>query len=229
MIHHRTDRTPRPIWHYLASRFPNDRECLASFLALETSELLAGEKPANLINVVNRSQGCGKNLYRLWRKYGSELLHASGLAASELVDRDESLLLFIYRLEALDALLARRNVSVLLRRAGYPEPFIPETVLAELQSRLLARGKFPHEIGVFLGYPLKDVMGFMGWAPLSFACQGPWKIYGDPAPSLKLANTFNRCRRRMAGRLARCATPFDCLAPSADPKEARGIFFRRIN
>lgn len=229
MQHRRADRSSRPAWHHLAARFAGDRECLASFLALEAAEILAGEKPANLINVIDRPQGCGKNLYRLWREHGPELLRGSGLAALELIDRGESLLLCIYRPEALGALLARKDSAAVLRRAGYSEPLAPARVLAELRARILAGGPFPHEIGVFLGYPLKDVVGFMGWAPLPFVCQGPWKIYGNPTRSLKLADTFHRCRRRMARRLACCATPFDCLAPSAGRKAAREVFFRRAS
>jgi len=203
--------TGRPHWHQLAGRFGDDSECLACFLALETAELLAGEKPANLINVVNRTQVCGKNLYRLWKRHGETLLRDSGLVGRELIDRGDSVLLFIFRPEVLTALLSRKDVAAVLRRARYREPLDLDRVLAELESRVLSGEAFPHEIGVFLGYPLKDVVSFMGWAPLPFACQGPWKIYGNPDSSLKLAGTFHHCRRRMARRLGSCETPFDCL------------------
>jgi hypothetical protein len=87
-----------------------------------------------------------------------------------------------------------------------------------LASRFAGRA-FPHEIGVFLGYPLKDVAAFMGWVRIPFACQGPWKIYGDPRESLRLAETFRCCRRSMAQRLTCCASPLDCLGrePEAGP------------
>jgi hypothetical protein len=48
--------TRTPLWGDIAGRFSNDRECLASFLALETAEILDGVKPGNLINVTNRRQ-----------------------------------------------------------------------------------------------------------------------------------------------------------------------------
>ena len=210
MQHPLRDAKRRPSWHELAERFADERECLASFLALEAAEVLAGEKPANLISVANRRRACGRNLYAQWRRHGASLLPGSGLAVREMADRGDSLLLLLYRPEALAALLARPNVVGFLRKAGYTDPANPQTSLKELQSRIAAAG-FPHEIGVFLGYPLKDVAGFMGWAALPFTCQGPWKIYGDPRGSLDLADTFRRCRHRMARRLARCATPLDCL------------------
>ena len=47
-------------------------------------------------------------------------------------------------------------------------------------------------------------------------CQGPWKIYGDPAPSLRLAEEFLQCRCRMARRLTICTNPFDCLQAAGE-------------
>jgi hypothetical protein len=215
------DKQRRPIWHDLAERFADDRECLASFLALEGAEVLDGEKPANLITLVNRRQACGRNLYRMWQAHGDSLLGEDGLAVRELSDCGDSLLLLLYRPQPLAALLARPNVAGFLRKAGYTNPADQETSLTELQSRISAT-RFPHEIGVFLGYPLKDVAGFMGWAPLPFTCQGPWKIYGDPADSLGLAEGFRQSRCRMARRLTRCATPVECLQVVGSSGE--GIF-----
>jgi hypothetical protein len=192
--------TRRPTWQALAPRFSGERECLASFLALEGAEVLEGAKPANLVNVTNRRRPCGRNVYLLWKREGAGLLRESGLAARELADRGDSLLLLIYRPEQLKALLARKSVAVILERAGYREPGDPEEVLAELQRRLSGEG-FPHEIGVFLGYPLKDVVGFLGWARLPFSCQGPWKIYGDPRESLRLADVAAPGRRRQSARM----------------------------
>jgi hypothetical protein len=210
MQQQRSTLKKRPLWNDLAPHFADERECLASFLALETAEVLEGKKPANLLNIGSRPQACGKNLYPLWKRHGAALLRRSGLAVREMVDRGDSVLLFIYCPAALTALLAQRNVRILLGRAGYEITPDIEATLTELQSRL-AGESFPHEIGIFLGYPLKDVVAFMGWVPLPFTSQGPWKIYGAPEKSLSLAETFLECRCRMASRLACCSTPVDCL------------------
>lgn len=210
MYQHRDDRQRRPLWHDLAERFADERDCLAAFLALETAEVLDGDKPANLINVPNRRRPCGRNLYQLWRRHGAALMGQSTLVVRELVDRGDSLLLLFYQPQTLAALLAKANVAGFLLQAGYPRPVVVDSALAELQERFATMG-FPHEIGVFLGYPLKDVAGFLGWVKLPVTCQGPWKIYGNPGKSLALADGFRACRRRMAYRLSRCAAAVDCL------------------
>jgi hypothetical protein len=210
MQHQSSTPNRRPAWFELGNRFADERECLASFLALETAEILEGVKPANLINIADRRRACGRNLHSLWRRYGAALLRRSGLRVREMAQRDDAVLLFIYHEASLVELLSRKNVATFLGKAGYGNTADLETTLAQLQGRMDGDG-FPHEIGVFLGYPLKDVAGFMGLAPLPVTGQGLWKIFGPPEKSLQLAETFLDCRCRMARRLARCATPVECL------------------
>ena len=203
---------PQPHWHTVLQRFPAARDCLASFLAYESAEILAGAKPASLINLVNRPHHCGRNFYRLWKECGPDLLEKSGLVGRELVDRGDSLLLLVYAPELLDALLQRPATRAMLHRADYVQTAEPMAVLAELQERCQAGEDFPHEIGIFLGYPLKDVAAFLGWAAIPFTVQGPWKIYGQPEKSLDLAATHQHCRERMVHKLARCCCPEECLS-----------------
>ena len=136
------------------------------------------------------------------------------VTARVLADRGDSLLVLLYQPAALAGLLAEKKVQAVLLRAGYATPDNTSEALTELERRV-GGGGFPHEIGVFLGYPLKDVVGFLGWARLPFACQGPWKIYGDPRESLRLAEEHHQCRCRMARRLAEVADPFICLRQAA--------------
>ena len=204
----------QPHWHSVSRRFPEARDCLASFLAYESAEILAGAKPANLINLVNRPHHCGRNFYQLWKECGHTLLDHSGLVGRVLVDRGDSLLLLVYAPQLLDALLLRPASRAMLHRAGYGQAGDTAAVLAELEKRCGEGEGFPHEIGIFLGYPLKDVAAFLGWVALPFTVQGPWKIYGQPEKSLDLAACHRRCRERMVRKLARCCRPGDCLSPS---------------
>ena len=77
----------------------------------------------------------------------------------------------------------RRNV---LQREGIKKsPFLPlpedagvpdcDGMLRQLSRRLCCEADFPHEIGVFLGYPLTDVVGFIENQGRNFTCCGCWK------------------------------------------------------
>lgn len=207
-------RGVRPGWQELSERYPEDRDCLASFLALELAEVLHDAKPANLVCLTNKQRSCGRNLYLLWKEHGPALLDEAGLKVKVLADRGSSILLLLYSHDALSTLLARKSVRIILGKAGYQDADDFEGVLSELERRVAGEG-FPHEIGVFLGYPLKDVVGFMGWVPLSFTCQGPWKIFGKPEQSLKLAEDHRICRCNMSMQLASGCSPLDCLKGAA--------------
>jgi hypothetical protein len=177
--------------------------------------VIGGAKPANLINLVDLVRPCGRNIYRLWRRHGQRLLDEAGLAARELAQRNDGVLLLIYHPQRLAAFLETSKVANFLRRAGYRQPQIMEATLQQLSGRMAAGG-FPHEIGAILGYPLKDVAGFMGWVRLPITGQGPWKIYGAPHSSLTVAAACRRCREVMASHLHTGTDPLDCLRLPAE-------------
>ena len=98
--------------------------------------------------------------------------------------------------------MAHAGIRTLLRKAGYEANSSIEAQLGELSRRIESKGSFPHEIGLFIGYPAKDVAAFMGLIKLPFTCQCLWKIYGNPDQSLGLAEQFRCCRQRMSAILA---------------------------
>ena len=56
-------------------------------------------------------------------------------------------------------------------------------------------GDFPHEIGVFLGYPLADVIGFIQNRGKNFTACGYWKVYTDPTAAQAEFARYKKCER----------------------------------
>ena len=56
--------------------------------------------------------------------------------------------------------LEQKDAAPILEEAGY-EPGDCVGCIRRLIDRLHAGGEFPHEIGLFLGYPPEDVRGFI--------------------------------------------------------------------
>lgn len=110
-------------------------------------------------------------------------------------------LIYLYRPARLGELLARPEIGRFLEQAGYRMPPDPasepgqKALLAQLGRRLLREGEFPHEIGLFLGYPLRDVEGFIRNRGKNFTCLGCWKSYSDPAAARRLFDQLNKCTR----------------------------------
>ena len=64
-----------------------------------------------------------------------------------------------------------------LQACGYPVSMGTGRLLDELSRRMRSAkaGGFPHEIGLFLGYPLEDVTGFIAAGGAEYRCSGCWK------------------------------------------------------
>ena len=193
----------KPNSQQILEHYRNPLDCLTAYLMLECSEVLAEVKPANLISLVNRTRPCGRNLYQLWQHHHDELaLRIADLTFIVLQTTSQALLLFCYKHSYLDQQLSHAGIRTLLHKAGYDKTASCNALVAELCRRIEKNDSFPHEIGLFIGYPAKDVAAFMGLVNLPFTCQGPWKIYGNPLQSLVLADQHRCCRQKMGAILA---------------------------
>ncbi len=118
------------------------------------------------------------------------------LKYSILVMNGSTLKFIIYREEAVNLRLKRASKRILHCHLNYPFGLNAQSFLHEISERWKSSGRIPHEIGIALGYPLKDVWGFMGLN--NFRCNGScgWQIFGDPEPSIKTRARYENARRR---------------------------------
>ena len=68
----------------------------------------------------------------------------------------------------------------------------PAGCLKRLWERLRTSEEFPHEIGLFLGYPPEDVDGFIR-RRADAKCVGCWKVYGDVERAQRLFSQYEHC------------------------------------
>jgi hypothetical protein len=133
--------------------------------------VLSGAKPAALIPLQT-------NCLAAWEKRQKLLRKATGLRAFEIRTWNASALLLIYDETALRIILQDARTIALLSGYGYPEKCDSEAMLRHLQLRF-SNTEFPHEIGVFLGYPIEDVWGFIvNEGRNALSCRY-WKVYHD--------------------------------------------------
>ncbi len=60
-------------------------------------------------------------------------------------------------------------------------------------KRLKECEEFPHEIGLFLGYPPEDVQGFIENRADGCKYAGCWKVYGDADAARKIFAKYKKC------------------------------------
>ena len=128
-------------------------------------------------------------------------LGRKGLRILPLRWRDGKALLYLYRPRLLERDLRDPLAQRLLSDCGYTCEDAG-TCLIRLISRLSAGEDFPHEVGLFLGYPPADVEGFMHHKD-SFKLCGLWKVYDDVESALRQCARYRHCTKGYLDCLSR--------------------------
>ena len=114
-------------------------------------------------------------------------------------------LLYLYRSRQLESDLRQRGAAAILRKKGYPDTATGRC-LAQLMAHLRQDAEFPHEIGLFLGYPPEDVQGFMENKAARHKLAGCWKVYGDVDAAQQTFARYKKCTRVYLEQWRRGAT-----------------------
>lgn len=172
-----------------------DAQRLERILAFHCAPSLSGLKPADLINwELPERQG-----ELLLRSYVS-LLAQQGVRLRVLRRQGRKCLLLVYRPELLSDWLAQPAVSAMLKREGYPVSEGTTAMLNTLARRLSSRD-FPHEIGLFLGYPPADVEGFRRNQGQNWKLSSLWKVYDQVEETARRFQLFDLCRASLCAQL----------------------------
>ncbi len=164
-------------------------------LAFHTAPTLLGIKCANLVSI---STDAFDIAYQT--AYFNARAKSKGLQCQVLCQCRNKTLVLVYRRPLLEARLAQPEIRHLLRQCGYTD-FSLQGSLERLAERMAYSEEFPHEIGVFLGYPLEDVEGFIANRGENFKCCGCWKVYGCPESAKRTFANYEKCRIFLCNKL----------------------------
>lgn len=117
-------------------------------------------------------------------------LRDKGLRVLPLRYRDGKGLVYLYRPGMLSRDLGNETARRLLCDCGYDCTHTGKC-LACLYRRLREQDGFPHEIGLFLGYPPEDVEGFIECREPK--CSGCWKVYGNEDAARRTFAKYKKC------------------------------------
>ena len=76
-----------------------------------------------------------------------------------------------------------------------------ESLVSRLVERFAECG-MPPEVGVFLDYPLEDVVGYIENKGVGCRTIGCWKVYGDVEQAERRFVQFKRCRDVFSRKLS---------------------------
>ena len=125
----------------------------------------------------------------------NETLNERGVYMKLMLYKEDYTLIYTYRKSHLEKDLKQEGVKELLLSYGYPQAAKLESHLVCLKKRLCECNGFPHEIGVFLGYPLEDVKGFIENKGQDCLYCGLWKVYCNEQEAKKNFQKLEKCTR----------------------------------
>lgn len=152
------------------------------------SPTLAGLKTGNLFNVDMDDR---QKFIQEVREFNKRLCQ-KGLRMIPVKYTKDHALIYLYRPSFLKRDFANEEVCQILKEKGYSCTNV-DLCVAELARHLNEDQDFPHEIGLFLGYPVKDVKGFMKSSAEGVMYTGFWKVYGDKESALKTFDRYKKC------------------------------------
>ncbi len=147
--------------------------------------VLIGSKPAELISLPRHDSQLKKKIRKIEKYIGN----CQKVSYRIITYKKTSLKVLFYNPQLLNNYLMDYRNLKFLKSHGYPKDYTLNDYL-EYLIKNIEEGTIPHEIGVFLGYPLKDIIGFIGHPSLKLTKVNGWRVYGDTKVSDKKFKEF---------------------------------------
>ncbi len=176
------------------------------------SPTLMGIKPANLFACCERTCHSGSSDETYRKAYGNRSsltrkaldacrskLSSLGVEIEVLAELRGGPLVYVFRPRMLVECLCEPRSQAFLDSLGYPTGSLSgciESLSTKLDGSIGGGScEFPHEIGLFLGYPYEDVIGFIENGGANYRFIGCWKVYSDIDGARKRFASYKECTK----------------------------------
>lgn len=160
-------------------------------LGAQCGVTFAGIKAASLFSVKSREE---QNLKNYARHFSGK-----GIYFEKLKDGNGRILLYVYNKKLLEGILFNNANKRFLREEGYSYSSCEEAIF-QLKCKIQGES-FPHEVGLFLDYPLEDVKGFIQNPSGGTGMCGYWKVYSDEESKAVKFRRFDCCSKCILNKL----------------------------
>lgn len=159
-----------------------DLENIETQLALQCAPLITGLKVSNLLIIPKGNEEVVKRI-----------LNRTGISYYRLIQTRTKTTFLLFRRNELEEFLSDEKVKNVFRKAGYKSLQIGKilrTFSLRYEAYMQGDKCFPHEMGLLLGYPVEDVVGFVENNGKNFLYSGYWKVYKNQKAKVKLFDKF---------------------------------------
>lgn len=124
-------------------------------------------------------------------------LYRTGIRYHRLCRGEKRNLILLYREKQLEEYLKQPKIAAFLAACGYSGNSL-NVFLQHLGERISwyynQAQEFPHETGLFLGYPLEDVEGFIRFGGKNYRWNGYWKVYGQVERAKEMFRLYDEAK-----------------------------------
>lgn len=170
----------------------DDKRYLLSFIAYNAAPTIAKQKASYLIIFHEKGK---RNLHNLWETYKKDVKKDVSMSVCELKRLYNSTAVLFYNEEDINNILSKCRYGKFLTELGY------NTQMSSEQSLLLLKKRYetvcPHEIGVFLEYPMEDVIEFIDNPDKQCLMFGYWKVYHNINYAKKKFEKYDKCKEEV--------------------------------
>lgn len=189
-------------------------------LALQCAPVISGIKISNLLTIP------AKSLREL-----SAVLKKTELSFRILYPGRERLVILIYRETELKEYLAREEVMAFIYKCGYETSDISKIfpVFVKRYMRYMElKQDFPHELGLFLGYPIEDVEGFIKENGKNYLYSGYWKVYKDAELKIRLFKNYEKVQTEIVRLLYEGLDIMDIITNYSNIGHSKEEYSKRV-
>ncbi|MDD4602034.1 hypothetical protein SDC9_11490 [bioreactor metagenome] len=176
------------------------------WLVENLASTIVGNKPSTILTMADTRT---LPLLTIWRCAGLSVLSGMIIHFKILSKSAKKETVLFYREDILTNCINDRGNRSFLQTMGYPVDSGLHACLEVLEERF--QGCCPHEVGVLLGIPLKDVLGFMQVSDLPLTCRRHWCIYGNPEESLAIMQQYLNDQSYVCRLMAKGLPPYQIL------------------
>ena len=169
---------------------------ITKWLVEKIGPVLMGTKPAELLSFLNNDEDLNKKLSIINNSLG----RCVRVKHKVIKLKNNNVKVLFYNENKLNNVLTDKRNIKFLKQQGYPKEYNFQDYMRKLISKI-ALGIIPHEIGIFLGYPLKDVLGFIGHPSLKLTKICGWRVYGYSEPSDQIFNAIQNSKQTIKSLL----------------------------
>lgn len=176
----------------------DDKSYIFMLVAHNAAPTIGKVKPSSLVVFKKTIR---RDLFSNWERYKYDIVSSLNVNFYELKRTEDSVYVLFYDYIKLNNVFRNTENMAFLNRFGYSDEMNIYEALSLLKKRY--EQACPHEIGIFLGYPVSDVFDFIECPNKECLMRGYWKVYNDIEYAKEVFKSYDEAKIKVVRHTAK--------------------------